>query len=118
MAKCNYTWDLKLADSAGTSYYDLGDMLMCILGNVWDIVKVILAGILIILMSMLILKTIRNRENPKVLPELGKNWMFLFLLIIVVIGGAGTFLNILFGFLNLPDIQYWLDRVNELFETL
>ncbi len=115
MAKCDYTFDI---NGRGSEYYDLGEILPCILGNVWDIVKVILAGVLIILMSMLILKTIRNRENPKVLPELGKNWMLLFLLIIVVIGGAGTFLNILFGFLKLPDIQYWLNLINELFESL
>jgi len=115
MASCNYTFDL---DSSTGNYYDLGTMITCILGNVWGLVRIILAGALIIMMSLLILKTIQNRENPKVLPELGKNWMYLLLAVIVAIGGAGTLLNILLPFFHLPPVQHWLDIANEFFGNL
>lgn len=110
-----YDFNLK---NGGADYYDLGEYLSCLLGNMWGILRIGLAGVVIILMTMLILKTVQNRENSKVLPEIGKNWILLGLLIIVSIGGGGTALNILFGFLRLPDVKWWLDIVNNLFRSL
>lgn len=97
----------------------LGDYLAsCLFPNIWMFIRVILFAAAVILTIILVYKTIMNRENPKMLPEIWKNWFYLIILFLVVIGGAGTILNMVFGLLKLPDIQYWLDVLNDFFKYL
>lgn len=110
MASCGYNWDAPTED--------LGTYLACILGNAWSILTIVLVGITVIIIALLIVKTIQNRENSKELPNIIKQWQYVLILAVVTIGGIGSFINIILAFLGLPTIDKWLEILNDFLATL
>ncbi len=86
----------------------LGDYIGCAIGSVSKATTVVLVTLSIVLFSILLVKTLLNRENPKVMPEILKQWQYLVLLPIVIVGGAAFALNTLFSLFGLPSISDWL----------
>lgn len=105
---CLGPWDLQPLTASSNEYYDLGDYIACTVSNVWTYAQIILIAVAIIMVMGLIYKTATNRDNTSVLEELQKQWPYTMLLAIVVIGGAGSLLNIALGFFGFGTVDIWL----------
>lgn len=114
MATCYY-WEFGPGLSA---YYDLGEIIQCTVQGIWGVLQIIFIAMALILVSYLIFRVVTNRENSTVLQELSKQWMYVALLAVVAIGGAGTAINILLKFIGFGDVQYWLDALNQVLRDL
>lgn len=96
----------------------LGDYISCVIKQLWGVFQIIFIAVAIILIMLLIFKYVTNRENSKVLEEMGHQWLYIVLLVIVLIGGAGTLINIILKFLGFQGVQYWLDIFNQYMSDL
>jgi hypothetical protein len=95
-------------DTPTGQYIDLGKYIECTIPSIWTSLQIIFIAAAIIIVLYLIYRTATNRDNSSVMEELMKQWPYVLLLAIVVIGGAGTILNMILVFFGFRDVQYWL----------
>jgi hypothetical protein len=109
MAICYENWNEPLI---------FGDYLSCMIKNLFGVAQIIFIALAIIIVMYLIYRVFTNRDNATVLEEIGKHWIYVALLVVVAIGGAGTFINILLKFFGFEGFDYWLQQINTLLGVL
>ena len=56
--------------------------------------------------------------NQQAIQELPMKWLYLIILVLVTVGAAGLFINVLLGLLGLESIDYWVRGINEFLAKL
>ena len=85
-----------------------GEYTVCFLSRIWGVGQWIFIVLAIIFTTILIYKTITNRENSKVLETLPTQWMYLIIFFFLAFGAGGIILNFALRLLGFGGVDTWI----------